>query len=240
MINDCLIDWLIDWSYLFRLMLLLYMYTGDGAVGVTTMLSLLAPRIVCVTAYGATGRCGIVTLTAPLCSSVYTLRIYICHHIVARANMFMTFMFCFTIITTCNLGMVLSVWPLYRRLWRHGLYLWQPAVPPVDVGSSHWQHLCVLVFIPYEYWSSLFRLMLLRNNVHWGQGCQCDDLLSLVAPRVVFVKACSATGRCGVITLTAATCSNACIPQIYMLSFRQVHTYWYLSSLALRPNGRHI
>ena len=88
------------------------------------------------------------------------------------------------------------------------------------------------MFIPYEYWSSLFRLILL---IHWGRGCRCDDLLSLVAPRVVFVKACGATGRCGVVTLTAPSCSNACIPQIYMLSFRQVHTYWYLSS----PNGRH-
>ena len=49
--------------------------------------------------------------------------------------------------------------------------------------------------VSYEYWSSLFRLMLLRNNVHWGRGCRCDDLLSLVAPRVVFVTACGATGR---------------------------------------------
>ena len=71
-----MIDWLIDWSCLFRLMLLLYMYTGDGAVGVTIMLSLVAPRVVFVTACGAIGRCGVVTLTAPLCSSVYTLRIY--------------------------------------------------------------------------------------------------------------------------------------------------------------------
>ena len=91
--------------------------------------------------------------------------------------------------------MGLSVWRLCRRLWRRGLYLWQPAVPPVNVGSSHWQHLSVLVFIPYEYWSSLFRLMLLRNNVHWGRGCRCDDLSSLVVPRVVFVTACGATGR---------------------------------------------
>ena len=66
--------------------------------------------------------------------------------------------------------MGLSVSRLCRRSWRRGLYLWQPAVPPVDVGSSHWQHLSVLVLIPYEYWSSLFRLMLLRNNVHWGRA----------------------------------------------------------------------
>ena len=46
------------------------------AVGVTTMLSLVAPRVVFMTACGAPGRCGVVTLTAPLCSSVYTLRIY--------------------------------------------------------------------------------------------------------------------------------------------------------------------
>ena len=69
-------DWFIDLSYLFRLMLLLCMYTGDGAVGVMTMLSLVAPRIVFVTACGATGICGVVTLTAPHCSSVYTLWIY--------------------------------------------------------------------------------------------------------------------------------------------------------------------
>ena len=66
--------------------------------------------------------------------------------------------------------MGLSAWWLCRRLWRRELYLWQPAVPPVDVGSSHWQHLSVLVLIPYEYWSSLFRLMLLRNKVHWGRA----------------------------------------------------------------------
>ena len=55
------------------------MYTGDGAVGVTTMLSLVVLLVVFMTAYGATGRCGVVTLTATLCSSVYTLRILIVH-----------------------------------------------------------------------------------------------------------------------------------------------------------------
>ena len=154
-------DWLVD-RLLFRIMPLRNMYTGDGAVGVTTMSSLVAPRVVLVTACGATGRCEVVTLTAPLCFSVYTLRILI-----------------------------------------------------------------VLVSIN-------------ANNVHWGRGCQCDDLLSLVAPRVVFVTTRGATGSCGFVTLTAPPCSNACISQIYMLSFRRVHTYWYLNSLALRPNGRHL
>ena len=170
---------------------------------------------------------GIVTLTALLCSSVYTLRILIVLISINSTHIHV------------HWGLGLAVWRLCRRLWRRGLYLWQPAVPPVDVGSSHWQHLSVLVLIPYEYLSSLFRLMLLRNNVHWGRGCRYDDLSSLVAPRVVFVTACGATGRCGVVTLTAPPCSNACIPQIYMLSFRQVHTYWYVSLLAPRPNGQH-
>ena len=53
-----------------------YVHWG-GAVGVTTMSSLVAPRVVLVTAFGATGRCGVVTQTAPLCSSVYTLGILI-------------------------------------------------------------------------------------------------------------------------------------------------------------------
>ena len=61
-----------------------------------------------------------------------------------------------------------------------------------------------------------------------------------VSPRVAFVIARGATSRCGFVTLTAPPCSNTCIPQIYMLSFRRVHTYWYLNSLALRPNGRHL
>ena len=129
--------WLmIDWSSLFRLILLLFIYTGDGAVGVTTML----------------------------------------------------------------------------RLWHCGLSLWRPVVPLADAGSSHWQLLTVLEFIPYEYqchqivaradmftsfmfdstlinewlvgWSSLFRLMLLRN-MYTGD----------VAPRIVFVTARGATGR---------------------------------------------
>ena len=49
----------------------------DGAVGVTTMLSLVVPLVVFVTACGATGRFRVVSLTAPLCSGVYTLRILI-------------------------------------------------------------------------------------------------------------------------------------------------------------------
>ena len=53
------------------------MYTGDGAVDVTTMMSLVVPMVVFVAACGAAGRCGVVTLTVPLCSSVYTLRVLI-------------------------------------------------------------------------------------------------------------------------------------------------------------------
>ena len=49
------------------------MYSGDEAVGVMTMSSLVAPRFVFVTACGATGRCEVVTLTVPLSSSVYTI-----------------------------------------------------------------------------------------------------------------------------------------------------------------------
>ena len=82
--------------------------------------------------------------------------------------------------------------------------------------------------------------MLVQNNIHWGRGCQCDKLLSRVAPRVVFLTSCSATGRCGVITLTAPPYSSVCIPRTYILSFRLVHTYGgYLNSLALGPNGWH-
>ena len=50
-------DWLIDWSSLFRSLLLRKMYTGDGAVGVTTLLSLVIPRVVFMTACGVTGKC---------------------------------------------------------------------------------------------------------------------------------------------------------------------------------------
>ena len=46
--------------------------------------------------------------------------------------------------------MGLSVWRLCCRLWYRWLSLWQHVVPPVDEGSLHWQHLSVLMFIPYE------------------------------------------------------------------------------------------
>ena len=138
----------------------------------------------------------------------------------------------------CTLATGLSVWRPCCRLWCHWLSLWQPAVPPVDAGSSHWQHLSVLMFIPYEYWSSFVSINATPIYVHWGWGCRFDDL-SPVAPRVVFVTACGATGRCGVVILTAPPCSSVCFPRIYMLSFRRVHTYWYFNSLALRPNGQH-
>ena len=65
------------WSSLSRLILFIYMYTGDGAVGVTTMSLLVGPRVVLVTACGATGRYGVFTLTAPLWFSVYTVGILI-------------------------------------------------------------------------------------------------------------------------------------------------------------------
>ena len=110
------------------------MYTGDGAVSVTTMLLLVVPRVVLVTHCGATGRFGVVTLTASLFSSVYTLWILI-------------------ILISINTT------PKY---------------------------------------------------VHWVWD--------------------------GVVTLTAASCSSLYTPRIYM-SFRRVHAYWYLNSLALRPNG---
>ena len=89
--------------------------------------------------------------------------------------------------------MGLSVWRVCRRLWCRGLYLWQPATGRCGLITLT-APLCFSVYTN-EYWSSLFRLMLLRNNVHWGRGCRCDVLLSLVAPWVVFVTACGATGR---------------------------------------------
>ena len=84
---------------------------------------------------------------------------HICHQIVARADMFMSFMFCFTIIIDwlvdlpyfdqyyseiCTLGTGLSVWRPCCRLWYRWLSLCQPAVPLVDAGSSHWQHFSLL------------------------------------------------------------------------------------------------
>ena len=107
--------------------------------------------------------------------------------------MFMSFMFCFTIINDC-------------RLWCRWLSLWLPAVPPVYAGSSHWQHLSVLVFIPYEYWSSLFRLILLIYMYTGDRAVGVTTISSLVVPWVVLVTACGATGRCGVVTLTAPLC----------------------------------
>ena len=152
-------DWLIHWSYLFQLMILLYMYPGDGAASVTTMLSLVAPRVVFVTACGATGRCRVVTLTAPLCSSVYTLQIYM----------------------------------------------------PSDRGQG--RHVYVIYVLLYYYWwligwSSLFRLMPVRN-MHSGDGAVgVTTMMSLVVPLIVFVTACGANGRCGVVALTAPFCSS--------------------------------
>ena len=104
----------------------------EPAVGVTTMLSLVTPRVVFVTACGAISRCGVVTLTAPLCSSVHTLRILI-----------------------------------------------------------------VLISINAT------------ANVYTGDGAVgVRTMSSLMAPHVVFVTACGATGRCGVVSLTAPLCSS--------------------------------
>ena len=157
------------------------------------------------------------------------------------------------------------MWRLCCHLWKYGLSLWQPAVLPVDAGSSHWP--LSSVFILYEYtshqivtgadiimsfmccftiindslidWSSLFRLMLLQNMYTRDGIVGETTMLSLVAPRVVFVTACGATGRCKVVTLTAPPSSNVYILRIYMLGFRRENTYWYCKSLALRPNGQH-
>ena len=37
------------------------------------------------------------------------------------------------------------------QLWHRGLSLWQPVVPPVDAGSSHWQLLPVVMYVSHEY-----------------------------------------------------------------------------------------
>ena len=136
---------------------------------------------------------------------------------------YMSYMYCFTVSNdwlidrlyfdwccyyTCTPWMGLSVWRPCCRLWHRGLSLWRPAVPPVDAGPSRWQHLSVSVFIPYEDWSSLFRLMLLPN-MYTGDGAVGVTIMSsLVAPRVVLVTACGATGRCGVVTLIV---SSSCL-----------------------------
>ena len=73
------------------------MYTGDRVVGVTTMLMRVAPRVVFVTACGATGRCGVVT-QQHLSVLVFISYEYTCHKVVTRADMFMSFMFIFTMI----------------------------------------------------------------------------------------------------------------------------------------------
>ena len=162
-------------------MLLLYMYTGDGAVGVTTMLSLVAMRVVFVTACGATGRCGVVTLTAPLCSSVHTLRIYM----------------------------------------------------PSDRGQG--RHVYVVNVLLYYYqwlsgWSSLFRLMPFRNMFNGYGAVGVTTMSSRVASWVVFVTACGAAGRCGVVTLTAPLCSSVYTLRILIvlisINSTHIHVHW--------------
>ena len=120
------------------------MYTGDGAVGVTTMLSLVVPLVVFVTACGATGRCGIATTTAPLCSSAYTLRILIVLVSINAASEITYTGDGAVGVTTCC------------RLWHRGLSFCKPAVPPVDAGSSHWQLLPVLMSVSHKYTCGFF------------------------------------------------------------------------------------
>ena len=135
MMNDWLIDHLyFDWCYSYT------MYNGDGAVGVTTMSSLVAPRVVLVTVCDATGRCLV---------ECYSEIAYTGDGAVG--------------VTTCC------------RLWHRGLSLWQPAVPRVDAGSSHWQHFSVLMSLPHEYTCWVFdeytRIDILT---HWPWGQMAD------------------------------------------------------------------
>ena len=147
-------------------MLLRNAHDGDGAVSVMTMLSLVALRVVSVTASSAISRCGVVTLTAPLCSSVYTLRILI-------------------------VLILINATPKYVH-WRWGCRcddyavacgaagcLWQPAVPPVDTGSSHWQHtdICMPSDRGQGRHVHVIYILLLRNNVQWGRSCRSDDYI---------------------------------------------------------------
>ena len=68
------------------------------------------------------------------------------------------------------------MWRPCCRLWCRWLSLWQPAVPPVDAGSSHWQHLSVLVFIyTLRILIVLISINATPRDVHWGWGCWCDD-----------------------------------------------------------------
>ena len=135
-----------------------YMYTGDGAVGVTTMSSLVAPRVVLVTACGATGRCGVVTLTAPLCFSVYTLRILI---VLVSINAY-TGDGAVGVTTCC-------------RLWHRGLSLWKPAVPLLDAGSSHWQLLPVQMPVSHKYTCWVFdKYTRIDISAHWPWDQMAD------------------------------------------------------------------
>ena len=69
-----------------------------------------------------------------------------------------------------------SHWLRKICLWYRGLSLWQPAVPPIDVGSSYWQLLPVLVFIPCEYTCWVFDENTCINILsHWP----CDQLVDI-------------------------------------------------------------
>ena len=110
-----------------------------------------------------------------------------------------------------NILKTISVMFYHKSHWNNHiivLVLWTP----VDAGSSHGKLLSVPLFITYEYWSSLFRLMLRRNMYTRDGAVSVITMSSLVAPRVVFVTACVSPGRCGVVTLTAPPCSSVYSP----------------------------
>ena len=130
----------------------------------------------------------------------------------ARADMLMSYMYCFDdwligclyfdwcYSYTCTLRAGLSVWRLCCRLWHRGLSLWQPGVPPVDVGSSHWQHLSFLVlyltnihairswprpkcscdfcsgllWLTIDWLIAFISINATPKYVHWGRDCWCD------------------------------------------------------------------
>ena len=56
--------------------------------------------------------------------------------------------------------------------------------------------------------------------VPWGRGCRCDDSVVTCGTAGYLSTACGATGRCGVVTLTASLCSSVYTLRIYMPSDR--------------------
>ena len=57
-------------------------------------------------------------------------------------------------------------------------------------------------------------------HVPWGRGCQCDDSVVTCGTAGFLSTACDATGRCGVVTLTATLCSSVYTLRIYTPSDR--------------------